>query len=196
MSTHDPEFYQAPKFTPEPPPAVRKQHGCFFYGCIIAGILALLFVILMVVLAFVFYNFASNAVKQYTSTTPLELPKVAMPEEERKALKDRVEAFRKSVHEGRATETLVLTSDDINALIDEQPDLKGRFYVKVEGDEVKGLVSMPLEKLGNWSDVARAVLERRSRCQGVARGGCAHRHARLIGGQRQEGPRRDHEGDP
>jgi hypothetical protein len=153
MSTHDPEFYQAPKYTPEPPPAVRKQHGCFFYGCIIAGILALLFVILMVVLGVVAYNAFNNAVQQYTSTTPLELPKVQMQDEQRTALKNRVEAFRKAVNEGRATETLVLTSDDINALIDEQPELKGTVYVKVEGDKVKGLVSFPLEKFANWSVV-------------------------------------------
>ena len=52
MSTNDPEFYQAPKFTPEPPHALPKQRGCFFYGCIIASILAVLFAILMVVIAF------------------------------------------------------------------------------------------------------------------------------------------------
>ena len=45
MSTNDPEFYQAPKFTPEPPQALPKQRGCFFYGCIIASILAVLLAI-------------------------------------------------------------------------------------------------------------------------------------------------------
>ena len=48
---------------------------------------------------------------------------------------------------GTAIEPLVLTSDDLNALIEENPELKGRIYVKVEGDEVKGRVSFPLDKL-------------------------------------------------
>ena len=41
----------------------------------------------------------------------------------------------------------MLTSDDLNALIEENPEFKGMVYVKVEGDEVKGQVSIPLDKL-------------------------------------------------
>jgi hypothetical protein len=149
MSTNDPEFYQAPKFTPEPPqPEFPRQRGCFFYGCIIASIMAMLFLILMAVGAFFGYRFVSKLVDEYTSTTPRQLPKVEMPAEERQAIKDRVEAFRKAVEAGTPTEPLVLTSDDLNGLIDDNPDLKGKFYVKIVGDEVKGEVSLPLEQIG------------------------------------------------
>jgi hypothetical protein len=148
MSTDDPEFYQAPKFSPEPPQAVPRQHGCFFYGCIIASILALLMVILVAIGSYLFYQFARQMIDQYTSTAPRVLPKVEMPAEQRQALKDRFEGFRKAVNEGTPTEPLVLTSDDLNALIEENPDLKGLIYVKVEGDEVKGQISIPLDKLG------------------------------------------------
>ena len=64
-----------------------------------------------------------------------------------KTLKDRVEAFRKAVEAGTPIEPLVLTSDDLNALIEDNPELKGMIYVKIEGDEVKGQVSIPLDKL-------------------------------------------------
>lgn len=144
MSTNDPEFYQAPKFSPEPVP---RQHGCFFYGCIIASVLALLLAILLAVGFFLLYRFASRLVDEYTSTDRRVLPKVEMPAEERQALKARVEAFRKAVDEGSSTEPLVLTSDDLNALIEENPELQGMFYFKVEGDEVKAQVSLPLDKL-------------------------------------------------
>jgi hypothetical protein len=147
MSTNDPEFYQAPKFTPEPPQAMPRQRGCFFYGCIIASILAVLFVILMGVITFFGYRMLSRAIDEYTSTTPRDLPKVEMPAEQITTLKDRVEAFRKAVDAGTPTEPLVLTSDDLNALIDQNPDLKGLIYVKIEKDEVKGQVSIPLDKL-------------------------------------------------
>jgi hypothetical protein len=147
MSTNDPEFYQAPKFTPEPPQALPRQRGCFFYGCIIALVLALLMAILLAIMAFFTYRFFGKLVDEYTSTVPRDLPKVEMPAEQRQALKDRVEAFRKAVDEGTPTEPLVLTSDDLNALIDENPDLKGLIYVKVEGEEIKGQVSIPLDKL-------------------------------------------------
>ncbi len=148
MSTRDPDFYQAPKFSPEPSAAAPRQHGCFFYGCIIASILALLMVILISVAVYFGYRALNRYVEEYTATTPRELPKVDMPAEQRQVLKDRVEAFRKAVDAGTSTEPLVLTSDDLNALIDENPELKGKIYVKVEGDEVKGQVSWPLEALG------------------------------------------------
>jgi hypothetical protein len=147
MSTNDPEFYQAPKFTPEPPQAVPRQRGCFFYGCIIALVLALLMAILLAVGAFFLYRFSDKMVKEYTATAAQELPKVEMPAENRQALNDRVEAFRKAVKEGAPTEPLVLTSDDLNALIAENEDLKGKIFVKVEGDEIKGQVSIPLDPL-------------------------------------------------
>ena len=170
MSTNDPEFYQAPKFTPEPPQALPKQRGCFFYGCIIASILAVLMAILLAVVAF--FAIPLRSTSWSTSTpppTPRELPKVEMPAEQRQALKDRVEAFRKAVEAGTPTEPLVLTSDDLNALIEENPELKGKIYVKVEGDEVKGQVSIPLDiAQGRSAMVQRPVLEWRSRLQGIA----------------------------
>jgi hypothetical protein len=147
MSTQDPEFYQAPKFTPEPPQPMPKQRGCFFYGCIIASILAVLCVIFMAVIAFFTYRFVHKLVDEYTATAPRELPKLDMSAEQRQAVKDRVEAFWKAVEAGTPTEPLVLTSDDLNALIEDNPDLKGVIYVKVEGEEIKGQVSIPLDKL-------------------------------------------------
>ena len=68
-----------------------------------------------------------------------------MAAEQRQALKDRVEAFRKAVNEGKATEPLVLTGDDLNVLIEDNAELKGTIFVKVEGDELKGRVSIPLD---------------------------------------------------
>jgi hypothetical protein len=147
MSTNDPEFYQAPKFTPEQYQAPPRQRGCFFYGCIIASVLALLVAILVGILFFVGYRMLGKLVNEYTAAAPEQLPKVEMPAEKRQALKDRVEAFRKAVNAGTAIEPLVLTSDDVNALIDENDELKGTVYVKIEGDELKGRVSISLDKL-------------------------------------------------
>jgi hypothetical protein len=147
MATQDPEFYNAPKFTPEPP-VLPKQHGCFFYGCIIASILAVLFVILLGVIMFFAWRFFMGVVNDYTSTTPRELPKLEMPDEQRQTVKKRFDDFRQAVNDGKPTDTLVLTSDDINALIEEDPDLRGRAHVKIEGDEVKGEISLPLDNVG------------------------------------------------
>jgi hypothetical protein len=147
MATNDPDFYQAPKFSPEPYGPPPRQRGCFFYGCIIASILAVLMLILVAVIGFVAYRALNQLVDQYTSTQPRDLPKVEMPAEERAALKDRVEAFRKAAEAGTPIQPLVLTSNDLNALIEENEQLKGKIYVSVEGDKLKGQISLPLDLL-------------------------------------------------
>jgi hypothetical protein len=111
-------------------------------------VLAVLFAILMAVIAYFGYRFVNQLVDEYTATAPRDLPKVEMPAEQRKILKDRVEAFRDAVKAGTPTEPLELTSNDLNALIEEEPDLKGKIYVKIDGSEIKGQVSFPLEKIG------------------------------------------------
>jgi hypothetical protein len=145
MATNDPEFFQSPKFSPEPPVAAPRQRGCFFYGCIIASVLALLTAILVATLFYVGYRFLNQAVEQYTATAPRELPKSEMPAEQVQVLKDRVEAFRKAVKEGTPAPPLELNSDELNALIEADPDLKGKIFVKIEGKEIKGQVSLPLD---------------------------------------------------
>jgi hypothetical protein len=151
MATNDPEFYQSPKFTAEPPAAVPRQRGCFFYGCIIASVLALLVAIMVAIGIYIGYRFLNQLVDEYTAAAPRELPKVEMPAEKRQALKDRVEAFQKAVTEGTSTEPLELTGDDLNALIEEKPELewwRGKIYVKIEGEKIMGQISIPLEKIG------------------------------------------------
>jgi hypothetical protein len=146
MATDDPEFYQAPKFTPEPYPT-RREHGCFFYGCIIASVLALLAVVAIGVVTYLGFRLLGRVVEEWTATAPSELPKVEMPAEEREVLKDRVNEFKTAVASGAPSEPLVLTSTELNALIEEDPNLKGKIFVTIEGDKVKGKVSLPLDAL-------------------------------------------------
>ncbi len=147
MSSQDPEFYQTPKFSPEQEQAPPRQRGCFFYGCIIASVLALLMLISVGILGFVGYRWLNRFAEEWTSTTPEKLPVLEMPAEKRQAVKDRVEAFRKAVAAGTASEPLVLSTDDLNALIEANEEWKGKIFVKVEGDQVKGRVSIPLNDL-------------------------------------------------
>jgi hypothetical protein len=147
--TNDPEFYQAPKYTPESyqPP---RQRGCFFYGCIIASILTVMVIVLIVAGTYFAYRFVANAIEQYTATAPRELPKIDVPKEQRESVKKRAEDFAKAVQEGKAVEPLVLTGDDLNVLIEEEPQFaqfKGHVHLKIERDELKGQLSLPLEKL-------------------------------------------------
>ena len=66
-----------------------------------------------------------------------------MPAEKRQALKDRVEAFRKAVEAGTPTEPLVLTSDDLNALIEENPTIEGEDLRQGRGGRGQGAGQHP-----------------------------------------------------
>lgn len=147
MASYDPEFEHAPKFSPEYDDSRPRQRGCFFYGCVISSVLAVLLIIALAVLAFFAMRFFSGLVDEWTSPAPAELPKVQVSEEVRTSVRDRVNAFRKALTEGTAVDPLVLDSDDLNALIEENPDLRGRIFARVEGDKLKAKISFPLEKL-------------------------------------------------
>src|SRR5207244_677439 len=62
-----------------------------------------------------------------------------------------LEACRESVRAGRSTAPLALTSDEINALIATDPDLqplKGKLYVTLENDHIKGQLSVSMDEAG------------------------------------------------
>lgn len=147
MASYDPEFDQAPKFSPEYDNSRPRKRGCFFYGCVIASVLAVLLIIALAVLAFIGMRFFSGFVEEWTSPAPAELPRVQVSEAERKSVRERVDAFRKALAEGTAVDPLVLNSDDLNALIEENADFRGRVFARVEGDKLKAQISFPLEKL-------------------------------------------------
>jgi hypothetical protein len=132
-------------FTPEPPP--KKKHGCFFYGCIIAIILAVLALICIGAIVYVGYNWYSRMLMEWTGTAPVPIPSVTLAEEERKALDDRIAAFKKALDDGQAAE-LILTADEINAEIAKTKELSGKVFVKINGDEITADVSVPLGETG------------------------------------------------
>jgi hypothetical protein len=125
----------------------KPRQGCFFYGCI-TGV-----VLLVIVLgaSLVGLHYVKKMVNRFTDTKPMELPTLQMSKAEIDQVKQRFEAFEQEVREQRATKPLVLTADDINALIasgSEPQALKGKLYVSLEGDQVRGEVSVPLQEVG------------------------------------------------
>ena len=147
MASYDPEFYEAPKAPAGYDDARPRQRGCFFYGCVIASVLTVLLIILLAVLAFIGARFFYGLVEQWTAPTPMELPRVQISEEGRKSVQERILTFRTAIEAGTAVDPLVLTSEDLNALIEDAPDFKGKVYARVEGDKLKAQVSIPLDNL-------------------------------------------------
>jgi len=125
-----------------------KGRGCFFYGCIVALVLFVLLAVVAGTATYFGYRALKNLALQYTDTTVMPLPKVELPQAELERMQARFNAFNADVKAGRPVAPLVLTGNEINALINHSPGMaqvKDHVHVAIEGDQVKGEVSLPLD---------------------------------------------------
>jgi len=128
----------------EPP---RARRGCLFYGCL-TGV-----VLLLIALAggLAGYRYARKMFNDFTDSQPLAMPPVRLTQPQIDQLQQRIEAFRQAVRQGESPAPLALTADQINALIATDPDLKalkGKISISIEGRQLKGRLSVPMEQLG------------------------------------------------
>jgi hypothetical protein len=142
-----------PALPPQQPPPQQPQpkRGCWFYGCLTLAVLALLVGIGAWLAARYALKSASGLINQYTSTNPVPIETVTISQTELKSLQDRVASFAQTLNGQKGAPELILSADEINALIQNDPqyrDLKNKLYVMLDGDQVKGKLSMPLEDIG------------------------------------------------
>ena len=123
---------------------VKRRRGCLFYGCLTSSILVL------VVLAGLLLGYL-KILNSFTDTKPMPLPTVNMSDAEMAQVRQRVDAFSQDIRSGRAPSPLELSGDELNALILTDPNLKtlkGQLYVSIEGNQIKGQLSVPASRLG------------------------------------------------
>jgi len=131
------------------PVPVKKPRGFLFYAAIVAGVM------------FAFTALGAGACVLYARslviahTSPSAVPLRPVPEKtdaDFEALSKRVEAFQASVRDGGPVPELVLSADDINALIARKSDPKTRLgdmlRVTLEDGKIGGELSAPLDKVG------------------------------------------------
>ncbi len=132
---------------PEP---IQKRHGCFFYGCITSLVLLLVIGLTLFFGARYALHRINAAVLEYTDTRPLLLEKEeALPAAEMERLKARADAFKSALEAHTNTPPLILTSRELSALLNSMPEMQGfkdSFRVALEGDKIKGQVSIPLDE--------------------------------------------------
>ena len=128
-------------------PGRKPRRGCLFYGCL-TGIVCLVAILVALLLG---VHLVKKMLNEYTDSQPLPLPAVQMTPAQIEQVQQRVTAFWDAVRAGRTAPSLELTSDEINALIATNADFqgwRGKLYVTLEGDKVKGQLSFPLAQLG------------------------------------------------
>jgi hypothetical protein len=88
-----------------------------------------------------------DLIDRYTSPTAATLPRLETPRAEREALRRQIKAFVTALDRGDVPEPLVLSGDDLNALL-VPAEGEGQVHFAVERDRLKGQVSLPLGELG------------------------------------------------
>ncbi|MBX3422913.1 MAG: hypothetical protein KF752_15270 [Pirellulaceae bacterium] len=135
---------QTPQWIEAEPPRRRSSCGCLAVGCLVVLLLVMGAVGLAVYSGYSFYQ---QQLQKYTSETPVELPGVTIDDAQIQATVDRLEQFREQFDEGSAPQELVLTIEELNALIANNPELRGRVYVSVVDGDLRAEVSFPVDKL-------------------------------------------------
>ncbi len=125
-----------------------KKRGCLFYGCLSLVVIALLVVVVGIVGYYVLKNTTERWIRDFTETTPAQIEKVEYTRAQTDAMQARLASFQQALDGGTNLLELVLTADDLNALISTQRELKDKLFVRIDGDQVRGEVSMPLSDLG------------------------------------------------
>ncbi|MDZ7640204.1 MAG: hypothetical protein U5J83_18450 [Bryobacterales bacterium] len=96
----------------------------------------------------------STVAAEYASDEPLALPELKISAAETSALENRVRAFSEALDEGRPAEPLVLTQQELNALIQSglsrsKASRNGlEAYVRIVGSRLEADVSIPLSQFG------------------------------------------------
>ena len=128
------------------PNYVQAKKG-FPWGCLIAGCASvfLLMIVLAVGTGIGGYYLYIGQMAKYTSESPKELPTIEYTPEEIKEITKRVESFKSSLDKGENPPPMVLTGDDINAMISQNKDLRGRVFVRIDEGKVTADVSFPMD---------------------------------------------------
>lgn len=125
-----------------------KKRGCLFYGCLSLIIVALLVVTVGILGYFFVKRTAEGWMRDYTDVAPARLERVEYSREETAVLQRKVAEFQKALESGTNLVELTLTAEDLNALISAQRELKDKLFVRIDNDQVRGDISMPLSDMG------------------------------------------------
>ncbi len=123
-------------------PSKQFPWGCLLGGCATVFLLMIGLAIGTTIAGIYFYK---GQVAKYTSETPKELPTIEYSPEEVKEITNRIETFKKTIEKGDVPPPMILTSDDINAMISQNKDLQGRVFVRIDSGEVTADVSIPMD---------------------------------------------------
>ncbi len=129
-------------------PSKPKRHGCFFYGCLITVIVVIVGVVGTILGV---RSFINKTIATYTDAAPTPLPAVQLSSAQIESARKRWDDFMAKVKAGQPASALVLSANDLNALIAATGTngLKDKLVATIEGGQLTARASLPLDRL-NW----------------------------------------------
>jgi hypothetical protein len=107
-----------------------------------------LLIVALVLGAYFLKRTMNRWIADYTDTAPAPIQKVEYAPEQMDALRARLQAFKNAMDKSPQPAELVLSADDLNALVGVDRTLGGKVFVQLDGDKLKGNISLPLENVG------------------------------------------------
>lgn len=131
--------------TPQPKSSGR---GCLFWGGIIVSVLLTLFLVAI----YAGYCYVRHIVYKYTDSKPVIMTTVHLSDAEITNLQTRIQSFGNAIESNAPVGPLVLTADEINALIARQSPSNGaspvHLYFSFETNRIQAQLSLGLDGIG------------------------------------------------
>lgn len=134
----------------EAPPR-RKGLGCFARGCLIL----LVFAIVLAIACFagmywglhrhsaLFYGSYWLAKTRSLAERPMPIPEFSASEQETQNVRERWQDFEQKARADQPAE-LELSAEDVNSLIAGNPDVRGKVFASMEGNQLRLQMSVPI----------------------------------------------------
>jgi hypothetical protein len=132
-----------------PPP--RRGLGCFARGCLILLVFAI--VLAIACFAGVYWGFQRNSAIMHgiywlakthsIADASVPVPEFTASDNQIQSVRERWQDFEQKARAGQPAE-IELTADDINTLIAKNPDVRGKVFVSIEGNQLRLQTSDPL----------------------------------------------------
>ena len=125
----------------------KSGHGCLFWGGIVAAVLFLC----LLLTAYIGFRYVKGMVTRYTDTKPIEAPAVHLSGAEITNLQQRIHGFDAAMKSNNAVAPLILTADEINALIANEAKSNAspaRLYFSFNSNQVQAQLSVPTDGFG------------------------------------------------
>ncbi len=121
----------------------------FPWSCLLGGCATVLLLVVLGIAAtgYATFRVVRGQIDAYTSDKPVVIPVAEYSEEEIAAARKLIDDFKAALEKGESQDPLVLTADDINAMISSKKELAGRLFVKIEEGEISGEASFPVDAI-------------------------------------------------